>query len=80
MICILFRIIEADPTNADESVSTFLVSMHIPCEIFAIPARSAEIETIVSRVGTNVADLLGDSHVPRRSAEPGVRIWQRHPT
>jgi len=38
MICILFRIIEANPTSAD--VPTSLVSMHIPREIFAIPARS----------------------------------------
>lgn len=62
MICILFRIIEAAPTSADFSfVSTSLVSMHIPCEIFAIPgaveessrwraaARSTEIETIAFR-------------------------------
>lgn len=79
MICILFRIIEADPTSVDESVSTSLVSMHIPGEIFAIPARPkssgaarlAKIETIVSRVGTNAADLRGDSHVSRPFTKSG---------
>lgn len=71
-----FRIIETDSTSVDESVSTSLVSMHIPYEIFAISARSnrmvhrgaisAEIKTIVSRVETNAADLwLLTFDVPR---------------
>lgn len=40
MICILFRMIETNSTSVDESVSTSLVNMHIPYEIFAISSWS----------------------------------------